>query len=414
MSSLPGARPSFRARGPSYLATIALGHAAKHWYLAAFAVFLPLIEQEYALSALGIAAVVTVRQLGAGLPNFFVGYISDRLHRQRHLLLPASLLATAASMAAAGLLPWLWAVAIAFAMSGTAAALWHPPAISMLSARFVERRGVAIALHGAGSGAGEALGPLGVGFVLAVFLADEWRLYVLWSFGPAVLLVGLLLWMLSGAPPSQAPEAQRPTRMRDLFGLLRYPAYRTLAYAHFSRSFAHFGLLAFLPLYLADDLGMDSAGVGAHIALLTLLGIPAAPLFGYVSDRVGRRVPIVVAMAAIALGLGAMGIAGSGIPLVVALALTGVFLWSVQDVTNAAAMDSAPLGSMGTVVGFMFGASFIGGVLAPVVAGLLVSATGDRSSVFFLSAGVMVPVPFVMAFAPIRHQGLALDPLASA
>jgi hypothetical protein len=39
-------RASFRTTGPAYMATIAIGHGMKHWYLAAFAVFLPLIEAE--------------------------------------------------------------------------------------------------------------------------------------------------------------------------------------------------------------------------------------------------------------------------------------------------------------------------------------------------------------------------------
>ena len=36
---------SFRATGPVYIATIAIGHGLKHWYIAAFSVFLPLIEE---------------------------------------------------------------------------------------------------------------------------------------------------------------------------------------------------------------------------------------------------------------------------------------------------------------------------------------------------------------------------------
>ncbi len=106
----------------------------------------------------------------------------------------------------------------------------------------------------------------------------------------------------------------------------------------------------------------------------------------------------------IGVGMAAMGIAGSGIALSVAIALTGIFLWTVQDVTNAAAMDSAPPNAQGTVVGFMFATSFVAGLIAPVLAGILVSVTGDRSSVFFLSSAVMVPVPIVMAFAPLHRR----------
>ncbi len=397
-------RTSFRAGGPAYIATIAVGHGFKHWYLAAFAVFLPLIEREYALTALGVSAFVIIRSAGAGLPNLFAGYVADRLHQHWAVMLPVSFLLVALAMMLAGLLPWVWGVAAAFSLAAMAASFWHPPAISMLSNRFAERRGMAIAFHGAGSGAGEALGPLGVGFILTAVLSDDWRFYVIASAVPAVALAVLIYWMLAGAPPVAPPRSTEPVRVRDFFTLLQYPAYRTLAYANFSRSFAHFGLLTFLPLYVADDLGMDSGGVGFHIALLTLLGVPLGPLFGHFSDRVGRRIPLVIAMGSIAVGMAAMGVAGSGIPLLLAIAFTGVFLWTVQDVTNAAAMDSAPPNAEGTVVGFMFATSFVGGIIGSLLAGLVVSATDDLGSVFFLSAAVMAPVALVVAFAPLSRR----------
>ena len=149
----------FRATGPAYIATIAIGHGLKHWYIAAFAVFLPLIEEEYQLTTFGVALLGTIRQFAGGSPNFYVGYFSDRFRNHWNLILPISFFAAAASMMLAGLMPWYWPLVFFIAMGGVAAAFWHPPAISMLSTRFPERRGMAIAFHGSGSGAGEALAP---------------------------------------------------------------------------------------------------------------------------------------------------------------------------------------------------------------------------------------------------------------
>jgi MFS transporter, FSR family, fosmidomycin resistance protein len=396
---------SFRAKGPSYLATIAVGHGIKHFYVAAFAVFLPLIEDQYALTAVGVAAIGTIRQFGAGAPNFIVGYISDRLRNYWHMLLPISLLAAASFLLLAGLSPWYWPLVVAIALAGASASFWHPPAISMLSLRFPQRRGMAIAFHGAGSGAGEALGPLIVGFILVAFLANDWRAYVTISFLPAVLLAVLLFWMLKGAfVPPKVEAHHAPPRMADIFRMLRFPVYRSLAFANFSRSFSHFGLLAFLPIYLARDLNMDAAGQGFHIALLTLLGVGAGPAFGYLSDRTGRRNLMVVAFSAIAVGMLAVGISGSGILLTIALAITGIFLWSVQDVINATAMDAAPRGSEGTVVGLMFTSSFMAGVIAPIIMGALITIFDNRIVIFYASGIIMVPAAIAMLFAPLTRK----------
>jgi MFS family permease len=395
----------FRATGPVYIATIAIGHGLKHWYIAAFAVFLPLIEEEYALTTTGVALLQIVRQIAGGSPNFFVGYVSDRLRDHWNLLLPISFLIAAASMMIAGLMPWYWGVVAGVAGGGVAAAFWHPPAISMLATRFPERRGMAIAFHGSGSGAGEALAPLFVGLLLAFILMDDWRLYVILSMIPAIGLAALIYWMLIGAGPPVRPESTRPARMTDVFTMLQYPVYRTLAYTNFTRSFAHFGVLSFLPIYLARDLNMDSAGVGFHVALLTLGGVFIGPLFGHFSDRIGRRLPIVLSLAAVSLGMFAVGIIGEGVGMAIALGIMGLFLWSMQDVTNATAMDSAPPGREGSVVGMMFSSSLLAGILAPIVMAAAIRwADDDRSVIFFVAGAFVIPAIFVVAKAPLTRE----------
>ncbi len=395
---------SFRAAGPTYIATIAIGHGLKHWYIAAFAVFLPLIVEEYEITAAGLTVIGLVRQLAGGLPNFFVGWASDRLRNYWRFMLPASFLFSALFMMLAGRSPWVWPVIGLAALSGVAASFWHPPAISMLSSRFPSRRGMAIAFHGSGSGAGEALGPLVVGFILAIWLADDWRLYTLLSFIPAVAITLAMYWLLSGAGAPPAESSARPARLLDTFSLLRYPVFVSLAYANFTRSFSHFGLLNFMPVYLSRDLGMDSFGVGVHVALLTLLGVGVGPLFGYFSDRIGRRAPIVAAMAVIGAAMFFMGVVGSGLGLTIALALAGLFLWSSQDVINATAMDAAPPGLQGSTVALMFLSSLLGATAGVIAMGAAVNFTGDMRIIFWMAGAVAAPGALIFLVAPLKRR----------
>ncbi|MCY4583598.1 MAG: MFS transporter [Chloroflexi bacterium] len=413
---------SFRAAGPTYIATIAVGHGLKHWYIAAFAVFLPLIVEEYELTATGVTAIAIIKQFGGGFPNFFVGYVSDRLSGHWHLILPVSFFFAALFMMLSGLAPWVWPVIALASLGGLAASFWHPPAISMLSTRFPDRRGMAIAFHGSGSGAGEALGPLAVGFILTAWLADDWRLYTLLSFMPAVAITIAIYWLLTGAPrPKPEPSAHHP-RLTDTVRLLRYPVYVSLAYANFSRSFSHFGLISFMPVYLAQDLDMDSFGVGLHVGLLTLLGVVVGPFFGYFSDRVGRRLPIVTAMFVIGVGLFVVAAIGETnvvldftVPLTsiavqaeflvitLALAFIGLFLWSSQDVINASAMDASPPGLQGATVGIMFLSSLSGATVGALVMGAVVRLTGTYDSIFWLGGAVAAPGALIYLFAPLRR-----------
>ena len=395
---------SFRASGPVYVATIAVGHGLKHWYVASFAVFLPLIVEEYELSATGVTAIGLIRQFGGGLPNFFVGYVSDRFSSYWHWMLPLSFFFAAFFMMLSGRSPWVWPVVLLAAFSGVAASFWHPPAISMLSARFPRRRGMAIAFHGSGSGAGEALGPLAVGYVLVMWLADDWRAYTLISFIPAVAVTAVIYWMLSGARTAPPETAARRLKLTDTVALLRFPVYASLAYANFTRSFAHFGLLSFMPVYLAQDLEMNSFEVGIHVGFLTLLGVGAGPALGFLSDRIGRRVPIVTAMVVISAGTLVMGAAGGGWLLTVAVAFVGLFLWSSQDVINATAMDASPPGLQGSTVGIMFLSSLTGATVGVIVMGIVVELTDELRSIFWLAGASAAPAALFFLFAPLRRK----------
>ena len=99
----------------------------------------------------------------------------------------------------------------------------------------------------------------------------------------------------------------------------------------------------------------------------------------------------------------AIGVIGEGIGIAIALGIMGLFLWSMQDVTNATAMDSAPVGREGSVVGMMFSSSLIAGILAPIVMGIAISLAEDRSIIFFVAGAFVLPSIVILSKAPLTR-----------
>ena len=69
-------------------------------------------------------------------------------------------------------------------------------------------------------------------------------------------------------------------------------------------------LLWVIPFYLKDDLGYGNISVGFHVALFAIPGIITGPLFGALSDRIGRKwitMFIMGATGVITLAIGMMG-----------------------------------------------------------------------------------------------------------
>jgi len=107
-----------------------------------------------------------------------------------------------------------------------------------------------------------------------------------------------------------------------------------------------------------------------------------------------------------------IGIVGGGIVMVVSLGIMGVFLWSVQDVTNASALDAAPPGLEGSVVGMMFSSSLIAGVVTPFIMGAAIWMADSRRVIFFVAAAFVLPAILIMAIAPLKRRADNYEPQA--
>jgi DHA1 family multidrug resistance protein-like MFS transporter len=144
----------------------------------------------------------------------------------------------------------------------------------------------------------------------------------------------------------------------------------------------------FMPLYVQElgVRGVSSAALwsGALTASTALTMAVAAPIWGNLADRFGRKVMVMRAMAAGCLIVGAMGLVVSVQQLLVLRILQGVFTGTVSAST---AMVSAgtPKDRQGFALGLMTNAVFLGAAGGPVLGGVVARALGFRAA--FLVAG---------------------------
>ena len=393
-----GVKAPFRTRRNTVLATLSAGHGLKHWYLASFWVILPLIKADMGLSNTSVGLLVGSRQMLGGIANFAIGPLSDALRSRWHLVLPGTFLSMAICYMLVGLAPAIIPMALFLGLGGVFANLWHPPALSILSQRFPDRKGIAMSFHGGGAGAGEALAPLGAGFILT-FLA--WRDYLTGGIIPGLVIALLLYWMLAGMGVSIADTVKRPPFRSGALQLLKDTTLVILALASGARALAHFALITFLAIYLREHVGMSIPAVGAHLSLLTLLGVGLGPMLGHASDRIGRKPILVLGLGSISAGAFLMGLA-DGWQLTLVIAFVGIFLFSVQDIVNAAALARPHPGQEGMVIGFVFGSNFIFSAFSPLIAGLLVDMTGQTVIAFYFAATTMAVSALLVLIAPLK------------
>jgi predicted MFS family arabinose efflux permease len=271
--------------------------------------------------------------------------------------------------------------------------LLQPTALALLTTAFPrERMGAVLGIWGAVNALAIGLGPVFAGFVVQGF---GWPAVFLVNVPVAVLAVALVRVAVG---ESRARPSPRPLRT-----LLGQRATRVGAVLVAMSSFAVFGLLFLLTLYLQNVHGLTPSAAGAWLLAPTMAVVIGALVGGLLTERIGPRWPVVIGMVAVAIGL--VGLAqvsvGSGYWGVASPAMLlglGTGAWVIAATSTIVDDNAADLA--GTASAVQQAASQIGGVLGVAVIGVVVSIrVGDVLGARLREAGVSRPVAAAVARA---------------
>jgi MFS family permease len=168
------------------------------------------------------------------------------------------------------------------------------------------------------------------------------------------------------------------------------------------RTAAQSALLTFLPLYLTNNMGYTSAGVGVALFTLQACAFASAPLAGYASDRLGRKSVLTGGMFMTALVIAALATVGDSVWVIFLIALLGFFMYATRPVIQAWSLETAPASMAGTAVGILFGVQALGAAISPLAGGGIADAYGLRAAFYFLTSLIVIANVLVL-FIPEKR-----------
>lgn len=380
------------------LVGIAAGHFIVHCYQQTFFIVLPEIARDLSLSPVQIGAITGVRQIAGGAVNLPAGFLADAFRRRTSILLAISMAWIGLAYVMVGTAHSYPLVLLGIALVGMGGATWHPPAMGTLSRLWADRRGLALSLHGVGGSIGDTVAPLAVG---AILLGLQWRNLLQIAFVPAVLFALVVAW---GLRKMHSQKHGQPgtagSYLKSLRGVPRSLPFMALLLASGLRTMGQMALLTFLPIYFREDLGYSTAVVGVHLALLTVMGMGSQPVLGFLSDRLGRKAVLVPGLTTLSLLTLLLVWAEPGIPLIVVVILLGVFIYSLNAIVMALAMDITRRDLEGTTVGLLFASNFILGGASPVIAGAVISHFQIKAAFVYVAA-VYLAAALLIGLLPV-------------
>ena len=348
-----------------------------------------------------IAAASTIVGVVASLP---AGVLSDLWGRRRVILLSMVVFATAPFLYLLVSAPWHLVLVRVY--HGLATAMLGPVALAAVADTFQEGRGERMGWYSSATMVGRFLAPT-IGGLLILGEDFYWVYLGCGAAGILALLAALRLPHLDQVTRPESPTTRWATMRRELGFILTNRSLLLTSGMQAAQYFAFGAMETFLPLYLSG-LGWGPRLIGPLFTAQVLVTALTKPLMGRLSDRWGRRWPIVTGLLVGAAAMAAMPWIHAWWPMAALIALFGLGVAAVTASTSALVSDLSRAAAYGASLGALSSVMDVGHSAGPMVTGLLVAAWGYGPA-FTLVAAVLVVcaaifVTFTFPKAPTKSQ----------
>lgn len=377
-----------------------------------FGVFFAALLEEFHWSRASLAGAFSLYALLYPVMGFPAGRLTDRWGPRA--VIAGGALFLGAALAGMSLVTRLWQP---YVLYGGVAALGmgtaYVPCNTTVVKWFVRRRGLAVGLASSGGSVGTfLLPPLAQLLVAAV----GWRTaYVI--FGAAIFVVLNLVARVMrrdpesvGLHPDGDPAPVAAGAVERGWPLGR--AMRSRAFWMLAAAFSATWIPVFIPLVhivpFARDLGYPALTGAWVVSTLGIGAVAGRLVMGALSDRIGRKTAVGIAMALQAAAFLGFLLAGRGPALLFGAALVfGYSYGATSTLFPAIVGDYFGRGQAGALVGVLFALAGSMAGWGPLIAGALYDATGGYDLTWLLAAALNVLALGLLALSRPPREALA-------
>ena len=385
----------------SLLPLFVLAHFGHHVIGASLRPLMPMIRTDLHLNYTQSGFVLSAFSVTSGISQLPAGWLADRFGVRLAVLIGIS------GVAVAGLMIGLthsYVALIAFlVLAAILGGGYHPAASAAVSASVSpENRGKALGIHLIGGTSAFWIVPL---IAAPIAVAWGWRSSFVVLSIPTIVF-GIVLYVLI----SRRTQVQRAEPQTDDNGLPALPAkiqWRKLApFLIMSIAIGTMvqSVSGYLSLIAVDYFGVSEATAARLIAITPFVGLFAAPMGGYLSDRFGGIPVIIVAGCLAAPLIYLIGVVPNVAMLVVVMVAIGLVSNTRMPTSESYIFGNVPAHRRATILGFYFFAGAeTAGLFTPLI-GYIIEKIGLYNTVSIISGSLAVIVVACALFM-LKNRG---------
>jgi MFS family permease len=363
----------------------------------ALGMLLPSMAATLGLSYAQMGFISTGNFIGYLLAVFASGMIVARIGQRSSVFL--SLLLVGLTMALLSKSEAFAGLLALYVLTGIGSGVANVSMMSLALAWFTKNsRGKAAGLVSTGSGLAIIFSGFFIPFVNQASGAEGWRVSWL-SLGAIVGMIAFLCLMVLRNKPADlglslpANDGHVAVTVPVEVPIEKFAIYRSGAIYHLSLIYFLFGYTyiiyaTFIVTTLVTERGLSEALAGNFWAVVGFLSLFSGPVFGSLSDKVGRKAGLVIVFSIHSLAYLLVASGLPGIFLYLSIFLYGVVAWSIPAIMAAAAGDYAGPENTARALGFITVFFGLGQISGPAVAGVLAQHSGSFSSSYYMAAAL--------------------------
>jgi FSR family fosmidomycin resistance protein-like MFS transporter len=266
---------------------LSLSHLITDLTGSALPTMMPFLKDPLQLSYTAVGTVIMVSNMTSSIIQPLFGYLSDKTEMK--WFLPVSILLTCIGFSFLGLAPSFTVLLILVTVHGMGIALYHPEGSKIMHYFSGSRMATGMSFFQVGGNFGMALGPLFITYAIAWADLSGTLFYLILG----VPMLGVLLLFLRdlALPVRDEKDDGREKRGGSAPASENkgWGAMALLVFAVSMRSWAHMGLITFVPFYYIHVLNGDAITAG-RLVFVFLMGGAVGTLIGApIADRIGHK-----------------------------------------------------------------------------------------------------------------------------
>ncbi|ASS94340.1 MFS transporter [Peribacillus simplex] len=269
-------------------------------------------------------------------------------------------------------------------------------------------RGLISALINSGMAFGISLGFIASSY-FTYTLNKGWQ-FPFYVFAIPTIIVAILIGLFVRDNQKQEKKQKQVIREKGSIKQLFTKNHILVYILIFCSLYGFFGMLTWLPYYLQTTRGVEASQTGIIASLVPWASIPGAIIFGYLSDKIKSKKPLIIILA----------VAGAGCQFAIpyienySLLLIGLILYgflgklALDPVLISYLADITPSSMYSRVYGFFNFSGMLSSIFAPYITGYFADRTGSLEFGFYLSGGLLLIGAMLFIFTDKRLKATAV------